>query len=111
MTSRCLKYHFSLSLLLPKGLCSLCSGTRKVDFEVPFSQKDERMFSIASWGSSCSLYKQERRTTGASGSLILLGFKFLLSVLCKLVTSAWTVVSGLDVLGVSESLYTGYPRG
>ena len=40
-----------------------------------------------------------------------MGFKALLSVLCKLVTSAWTVVSGLDVLGVSESLYTGYPRG
>lgn len=50
MTSRCLKYHFSLSLLLPKGLCSLCSGARKVRFEVPFSQKDELMSSIASLG-------------------------------------------------------------
>lgn len=50
VTPTCLKYYFSSSLLLPKGLCSLCSGGGKVGFEVPFSQKDELIFNIASLG-------------------------------------------------------------
>lgn len=54
-----------------------------------------------------SLDKHRHKTTGAGGTLVLLGVKFLLSVLCKLVTDIWTVVSGLDVLGLVNPCILG----
>lgn len=98
VASRCSKSSFPLSLLWPKDLCSPWSGTRAAGLEV-FSQKDELMVSVAFvqtriWG------RWELETPGIP-----------IPPLSGNAAGAWPVVSALDILGVSESLYTGYPHG